>query len=265
MATGKRRATSRESRTSVKAALPLGRARIRVIRAGDTTKPDPFTICIVANPVLEAPWNSGTFVADPIVAQQPAFNAAADYVERSLFGLLPNQRELFISDPSVGPRIRLVSLFVSGLAAANTNSLGAEDSVSNLLIARRTAFAPFLARYGLHADIAYAVSASRTHVRASAWFTTDDDGRPGVSFTLDGNTFAHRYYALIPGTVALPVSSSSLTALHEFGHALSSYSNGAVTDLYMDSQSALNNKRGRPIPAIFANYNGTAYNSNCKS
>lgn len=154
-----------------------------------------------------------------------------------------------------------MSLFVSGLTAASTNSLVGEDAVSNLLVARRTAFAPFLARYGLHADIAYAVTASRTHVRASAWFTTDDDSRPGVNFTLGGRTFAHRYYALIPGTVALPVSSTSLTALHEFGHALSSYSNGAVTDLYIDSQPALNNKRGRPIPADFANYNGTVYNS----
>jgi hypothetical protein len=63
---------------------------------------------------------------------------------------------------------------------------------------------------------------------------------------------------LIPGTVALHTTSSSLTPLHEFGHAASSYSNGSVTDLYVDSPPALNNKRGRPIPGSFANYAGSA-------
>src|SRR5207247_4595238 len=50
------------------AALPVGSPHIQVIRAGDTVKPNPFTICIVANPALEAPWTSGQFMADPIAA-----------------------------------------------------------------------------------------------------------------------------------------------------------------------------------------------------
>ena len=56
--------------------------------------------------------------------------------------------------------------------------------------------------------------------------------------------------------MAIHRNSRSLTALHEFGHALSSYSNGSVVDLYVDSSAGLNNKRGRPIPGTFATYSG---------
>lgn len=234
---------------------------IKEIRAGDTTKSNPFTICIVSNPALEAPWNTGTYVTDPIASAQSQFDTAVKYIEASLFGALPNQREAFVNDPTVSAKIRIVSLFISGLPATDINSLAAQDSMSNILVPRRTAFVPFLARYGLHADVAYAVSGSRTHSRASAWFTTDDDSRPGVQFTLDGQVFMHRYYCLIPGTIGLPVDSTSLTALHEFGHALSSYTNGKITDLYVDSDVAVNNKRNRPIPASFGMYNRSGLNS----
>jgi hypothetical protein len=56
----------------------------------------------------------------------------------------------------------------------------------------------------------------------------------------------------------LTVPEKSLTALHEFGQPLSSYSNGSVVDLYVDSSAGLNNKRGRPIPATFATSSGIA-------
>jgi hypothetical protein len=43
-----------------------------------------------------------------------------------------------------------------------------------------------------------------------------------------------------------------MTALHEFGHAASSFTDRMmVTDQYVDSPPALNNKHGRPIPALF--------------
>jgi hypothetical protein len=228
---------------------------VTVLNPGDTTKPNPFTICIVANPALEAPWQSRQFVVDPITLSNAAFNGCAKYIQDVLFGNLPGQRELFLADPAIAPKIRVVTLFVSGLPALDANSLVAQDADSNLLVARRVAFQPFLVRYGLVADVAYGVSASTTHTRASAWFTSDDDARPGVGFTLDGVALAHRYYCLIPGTVGIHVTATSMTALHEFGHALSSYSNGMVVDLYVDSNPALNCKAGRPIPPQFANYN----------
>jgi hypothetical protein len=240
---------------------------IKIIRPGDTTKPHPFAIFVIANPSLESPWNSGSFVVDPIMTNATAFDACVRYIENSLFGLLPNQTEHFLSDPALQPHIRLVSLFVTGLSLTDTNSLVAEDEVSDILVARRTKFLPFLSRYNCEADIAFGVSGSKSHSRASAWFTSDDDQRPGVHFTLDGMTFRHRYWPSIPGTVGIHSSSTSLTALHEFGHALSSYTNGGILDLYVDSPAALNVKPrlnikfGRPIPANFATYNGASFAS----
>ena len=234
---------------------------VTILRPGDTRKPYPFTIAILANPALETPWNSGKFVVDPVTFDQPAFNAAADYISTSLFGGLPGQKERLLGDASIaGTDIRVVAVFVTGLSATEPNSLVAQDGVSNMLVARRANFLPFLATHGIYADVAYAVSQSATHNRASAWYTSDDDTRPGIPFTVDGVTYAHRYWSLIPGTVAIHTTSASLTAAHEFGHALSSYTNGSITDLYVDSPDALNNKLGRPIPlppAPFRVYNGT--------
>jgi hypothetical protein len=235
-----------------------GNAGIKTLRPGDSgLKSDPFTIAIIANPALERPWNSGNFVVDPLMANEPAFDSCAQYIQDVLFGNLPQQRERFLGDPAIEPHVRLVSLFVAGLPPDSTTSLVGEDGVSSLLVARRTAFASLLAGYGLRADVVYAVSSSTTHNRASAWFTSDDDSRAGTPFMLDGLRFYHRHYSAIPGTVALPANSYSLTALHEFGHALSSYSNGSVMDLYVDGEVGLNKKLGLPIPAQFANYNGT--------
>ena len=234
---------------------------IRVIRAGDTSKPDPFTVCIVANPALEAPRGTGQFMTDPILANQPAFDAAVTYIHDCLFGRLPGQGEALLAVPDIAARVRIVSLFDSGLPPQDANSLVANDSMSNQLVARRTAAKPFLSRFGLAADVVYCVSHSATHGRATAWFTSDDDAGGGVAFTLDGVTLHHRFDNLIPGTIAIHARASSLTALHEFQHALSSYTNGKIVDLYVQSPPAVNCKHGRPIPAAFANYNGTVHNS----
>jgi hypothetical protein len=234
----------------------------KTIRPGDTSKSNPFTIIIVSNPALEAPWNSGIFTIDPITSNQAAFDACVRYIDDSLFGKLPNQRERFMSDPAIEPKIQVLSLFVSGLPAQDLNSLAAQDGVSNMLVARRAVFTSFLAGFGLNvADVVYAVSGSLSHNRASAWFTSDDDAGPGNGFTLDGVTLSHRHFNLVPGTVALHSTTTSLTAMHEFGHALSSYTNGSVVDLYVDSRAGLNNKRGRPIPPSFSVHNGSVLTS----
>ncbi|PYS25025.1 MAG: hypothetical protein DMF72_02985 [Acidobacteria bacterium] len=228
----------------------------KTIRVGDTTKPDPFTVAIIANPYLEAPWNSGTFVPDPIRTNQPAFDSCVNYIVASLFGGLAGQAERLLGDLAIAPKVRVLSVFDPGVPSGDQNSLVAQDGVSNLLVPRRDNFKPFLAQHGVEADVAYAVSLSQSHTRASAWFTTDDDAGPGNNFTLDGKTFSHRHRNITPGTIAIHSSATSMTAVHEFGHALSSYSNGAVLDLYVDSKLGLNNKRGRPIPASFATYDG---------
>src|SRR5271165_811160 len=232
----------------------------RVMRTG-AAKPNPFTVCIIANPTLEAPWNSGTVVADPIIGQLAAFQAAAAYIDSALFGLLPGQQEVLLADPGIMPFIRVVSLYDDGIAPSLANALVAQDGASNILVARRSIFVAFLANYGIAADVVYAVSASASHTRASAWFTTDEDAGGGVPFTLDGNQCFHRFNSLIPGTVGIHVTPDSLTPLHEFGHAISSYSNGMILDLYVESPVGLNNRLGRPIPPTFCSYQGTAFAS----
>jgi hypothetical protein len=142
---------------------------VRVIRPGDSSKANPFTICVVSNPALEAPWRSGTFIIDPVTLARPDFESSVRYIEQALFGGLPNQAETFLSDPTIAPGVRLVSLFVQGLPPIEANALVAQDGESNLLVARRAAFNPFLAQYGLAADVVYAISQSRSHTRAPGY------------------------------------------------------------------------------------------------
>ena len=235
--------------------------KIAVLQAGDTAKTDPYTIAILANPVLEAPWNAGVFQSDPIMDDPLAFDSAASLYFNALFGRLSGQAEQLLADPAIGPRIRVVRVFRFLIETVDANCLIGQDGVSTMLIARRDRFAPFLASAGLAADVAFATSASATHTRASAWYTSENDAGPGTAYTLDGVARVHRHYCLIPGTAALHTTSGSVVALHEFGHAASSYTNGAIGDQYVDSQASLNVKRGRPIPATYGEYDGTSHSS----
>jgi len=221
-------------------------------------------VTIVSNPALEVPIDSGNFQQDPITADQTAFGGCAAYIVKALFGQLPNERETLLTDPRIAAEIRVVSLFVSDLNPEDGNSLVGE--YVGLLDSRQSAFVPFLQRYNLAADIVFAVSQSGSCTRATAWFTVDDDGRSGVPFNLDGQTLHHFYYNKVPGTVAIHSSADSLTAIHEFSHALSSFSNGVVVDLYFDTDDSqqygpINRKFGRPIPGQFSNYEGTVFAS----
>jgi hypothetical protein len=225
-----------------------------VRRAGDTSKAKPFTILVVANPGLEIAATSGAFAPDPILQDQAAFDACTRYIEDALFGLLAGQADPVLGVDGIRDKVRMLSLFDPSLAGNDRNSLVAQDGVSNLLIARRDAIRSFLAAQGLFADVVFAVSASRTHTRASAWFSDDDEASGGIPFVLDGVPLTHYHFCRTPGTVALPVTATSLTAAHEFQHAISSYQNGSLVDLYVDSPVALNCKHQRPVPTDFARY-----------
>jgi len=237
-------------------------ATIRVLQEGDTTKPDPFTITIVANPALETPIASGTLRRDPILNDEPGFDAAAGRIVDALFGRVAGQRENIFSDPVMASNVRIVSLFDSTLPANSSNSLaGHSEFITDVLEPRRKQVVPFLARFGLTADISYAVSASTTNRSASALSTIEDETSPGTPFVLDGVTLQHRDRCRMPGTIALHRTTGSIESLHEFQHAISS--DGAlIIDLYTDSPApALNNKQLRPIPLDFATYNGTVFRS----
>ncbi|MGL4555290.1 MAG: hypothetical protein ACRC33_29335 [Gemmataceae bacterium] len=231
---------------------------ITVLQPGDTTGATPYTIALVANPALETPIGSGTFIPDPILANPAGFDLAATYTHDVLFGRLPGQVERLLDDPAIGPLIRVVKVFDASLPATDANSLVGHFG-SEITEARRDRFVAFLAAYGVTADVAYALTASATHTRASAWFTTEDATRGGVPFTFDGVGFTHWHFCAIPGTVAQHITSSSMTGLHEFGHASSSFSDGQILDQYVDSGPGQNNRRGRPIPATFGVLDGTAF------
>jgi hypothetical protein len=235
-------------------------AIITVLRPG-APKTHPYTICVIANPALQTTPTSGVFIADPILGDKPGFDASATYVVEALFGLLPGHAEAWLADPRIGPDIRVVSIWHPQLPAIAANALVNQDDVSNLLVPRREVIVPFLAAHGLAADVTYAISGSPTHLRASAWFTTDDDQRGGVPFMLDGVAKTHRHFNRIPGTIAMHRTSRSLVALHEFQHAASSFTNGMVVDLYLDDAPAVNRKRGRPIPSAFATYDAIVHQS----
>lgn len=49
---------------------------IKVLREG-AKKANPFTIAIVANPALETPWKSGTFVVDSVMTAPADFYTCA--------------------------------------------------------------------------------------------------------------------------------------------------------------------------------------------
>ncbi|WP_180539613.1 hypothetical protein [Nevskia soli] len=237
-----------------------------ILRQAGASKKDPFTICILANPALEAPWNSGTFVADPIMGNKAGFYSAVNYIEDCLFGRVAGIKEQLLFDPAIAANVRVISIWDPAAGVGSASALVGQDGVSNILVARRNAIQAFAGNYQVNGvsffvDVAYSVSNSLTHTRASAWFTTDVPGSAGVPFILDGRSFTHCYYNSIPGTIAIHSSVSDITPLHEFQHAISSYTNGSITDLYVDSSPAANCKAGRPIPVNFCVYSGATYAS----
>jgi hypothetical protein len=199
---------------------------------------------------------------DPISNSEQLFNSKVSYILSALFGELPNQAETMLGP--ISHDFRVISIFDNELENADQNALVSEQD--DLVVPRQLNFAPFLATYQagsqpqLKADVAFAVTAA-TQSRSSAWFTHDDDAGGGTPFTYDGRTLHHRFENIHPGTVALHTSAVSIVALHEFGHAASSWTNGMVLDLYFQNNPAINVRRGRPIPLQFASYNQTNYMS----
>lgn len=232
----------------------------KVIAPGDTSKPDPFTVCIISNPAIEAPWKSGMFIPDPISGLPLRFDAAVQYVHDSLFGLLPGQAETMLGDSTIRPKVRVIAFpHDPTLEVEERNALVGQHRESNLLVARRDCINNFVKRHEVYADVVYAISASRSHQRASAWATTDDVASGGRPFTYDGTPLTHCFRPSIVGTVAMHVTASGLTAVHEFQHAIGSFQNGEITDLYVDSAPAINCKRKPPAPVNFCDLGGTIH------
>jgi hypothetical protein len=239
------------------------------IRVAGANKPNdnPYTIVIIANPAIESPVDSGKFVPDPILGSPATFEACVQHVMASVFGRLAGQAETFMAQFS--QQIRVISIFDPSLGPTAANALVGEYAMGGLVGPRQAQFTALLAQYKYNgqpvvADVAFAITSSATYNRSSSFYTYDDDSSAGVPFQIDGKTLAHRFANYYPGAVALHSSADSVVALHEFGHAASSWTNGSVKDLYVDSDMTngpINIRAGRPVPAYFADYNGTVFQS----
>lgn len=229
----------------------------------DRSSSNPFTIAIILNPFLYSPGGSPTLVRDPLQGHLPDFYDAARYIVDCLYGRLPAQAEKLLDDWRLRGKIRVDSYVDCGAGQSDANALVALDDMGDLLIPRRQHVLNWLTRNRIFADVAYVVSGSTTHGRAAAYMATDDEGQGGTPFHYDGTSYMHCYYSSVPGTIAIHSTSRSLTALHEFSHAVSSYSNGMIIDLYINgtNKSGINKKHGRPIPVDFCDYNGMVHRS----
>jgi hypothetical protein len=239
---------------------------------GDPTKSDPFFILILNNIALERPVGSGIYIGDldgsaPGGAHEAAFTQQAGYIVDNLLGRLAGQAEQLLADSPHAANIRIWSTFVSGALADQSTCLVLEDPTkgSTIIEPRRDEVVQMLRRLELNPDIVFIITQSTTHDRASAYGTTDDDARGGRAFQYDGAPFFHRWFHEIPGMAAIHMTSSAMTAAHEFGHAFSSYTNGFIDDLYVDGTSTAFNRKYRappaPVPQDFATYDGTVYDS----
>jgi hypothetical protein len=236
---------------------------VRVLYSGKP-KPSPYTIVFVANPAIES-QAGGSFNADPVLTNRAGYHSAVAYCLQNIL----RETEDLLRAGGIDAQMRFVSVFDATLGAQQQNAL-AHEVAPDIMETRRGVLASFLTRFREVADMVFVLHGSTTHDRASAWYTTDDNSRPTVSFTYDGVDRQHGRFSSIPGSCAIPVTvnTTGMTGLHEFGHAASDFNNGRVVDLYVDGGAGgfTVNKKFRaqatdPVPANFATYNGTNYNS----
>jgi hypothetical protein len=235
---------------------------VRVLYSGRPST-TPYTFAFAATPASEAA--GGAVSADPVLTNRAVFH---DTVRHCLENLL-TQTESLLREDNLEASVRFVSIFDSTQGATTANAL-VRANAPNLLEPMRDRLNAFTGRYGVNPDIVFCISGSTTFTRASAWFTTDDNTKDGITFTCDGTTRTHRRFTDVPGSAALStfMDTTGLTVIHEFGHAASDFNNGMVLDLYVDGTRAgfVVNKKMRAlatdaIPANFGTYGGTTFQS----
>lgn len=234
--------------------------RARTLYPGRTARV-AYTIVFAASPgrLTEA----DTVVSDGILSDRPAFHRL---VTHCLNNILTLDESLLRTD-NMDRLIRFTTIFDATRSADENTALVHEIS-PNLLEPQRTLLNGFVSPYGEQPDVVYCISADTTHNRASAWFGDDVARGTEPTYTYDGTTRKDGFYPRIPGSISLSTSMdmTGLTALHEFGHAGSDFSNGMVIDLYIDATSSgfVVNKKMRatatdPVPANFATVGTTTY------
>lgn len=247
----------------------------RVLNPGKS-KTDPYSIVLIANPAIEqalpiptpSPPPAATFVADPVLSDHGKYASAVAYCLNNLF----NVREDVARMGNRDNEIRIVSVFDESLTPNAADAMTRELSGSVTMEVRHENRLPFLAKYGLQADVMLVIYSSAVYSKVHAWFSNDEPAGGGVNYTLDGATGTHGGKTKIPGAFPIPedIQRRKITALHEFCHAATSYENGAIVDLYQDNlghgMAGVVNKKWRllptdPVPTNFSTYNSTSYQS----
>jgi len=228
-------------------------------------KPDPYTIALIANPMLELEARN-RYSSDPILTDRDGF---FDDVAYAIDNML-NETEDLLRQDDLDSWMRFVAVFDDVLLDSNDTNALVRMNPPNLIGPRRDAFPGYLGRYSEQADVAFAISGSASHTRASANLTRDDTAGPATPYTYDGAAQSHWHFYDEPGvaTLSLYGSTAGMTPLHEYGHAGSAWPTGAVLDLYVNGGPGglqINKKfraaAGDPIPVQFGSYNGTSFNS----
>ena len=187
-----------------------------------------YTIAFIACPAIRG--SAGALRADPITSNRSAFHTQVAFTIDNLL----NRSEDVLRAGGIDSHIQFVTVFDSTRSVTDGSALVQEDTL-NMVSPRRDLFKSLMGAYLVTADVSFAITGSATHTRSSAFGTTDDPNKPGVSYTYDGGTRRHGHFASIPGTVALSVTAGQITPLHEFGHAASDWDNGLIDDLYVDA------------------------------
>jgi hypothetical protein len=236
----------------------------RTLFTGRPSATPPYTFVFAATPALQRETGGGVDT-DPVTTNRAAYHD----VVRHCIANLCEVTESLLRESDLESNIRFVSIFDSASTVDAASALVRRLS-PNLIEPMRDRMNGFVGRYWEDPDIVYAVTASTTHTRASARFTTDDNNRPGTTFTYDGTSFTHRRYTTTPGSAAIStlMDQTGLTSIHEFCHAASDFNNGMVIDLYVDGTRTglVVNKKLRvnatdAIPNSFGTYNGTSFDS----
>lgn len=267
--------------SSLPTTVPLGAATLTVVRPDGLTSepvavtvvagaaPDsidllpgaakaaPFTIAFIANPRVTRV--GGAIVADPIQAARGRFNSAVARGLQALFAVRESLLHPYADE------IRVVARFTP--PAAGMAPL-CEHQPGGLTYPNQANITAYLAAAVLPADVCYAVFREPAFNRATADFTVDGPAAfLDHGFSFDAVHGQHSRVTTQPGVVAMHAPPmTSMTPIHEFGHAMSSSGNGACGDLYVDDVNVgfvMNRKRRptvvSPFPAVFARYGGTDY------
>jgi hypothetical protein len=272
--------------SNLPAAVPLGAGTLQVVRpdgvrsepvavtvtggllpavvtlAPGDPKAAPYTLAFVSNPVVAL--QAGGFQADPIMASRTLFHDCVADALASLFGRAESLIAPYAAD------IRLVARFSSAPVTA-ANALCHQLAFGGIMEPLRANVAAYLTAAGISADVCFAIYSSPTHIRDSAWFTSDDETSGGAAFVHDDVARNHRRANTIPGTVALHAPTDAMTPLHEFGHAASDFLNGRVVDLYADNAPVgfeVQHKQlavAAAFPARFARFRDTSWNTDPRS